>query len=75
MACHETVTCPRCQRNFECRVGSILRCQCQDITLTEEERLFIQQGYNGCLCIDCLYDMQAAFRQQETPGGSSEGKG
>lgn len=62
MASHETVTCPRCQLNFECRVGSILRCQCQDVVLTEEERYFIHQQYSGCLCADCLREMKAAFQ-------------
>ncbi|MBS0026919.1 cysteine-rich CWC family protein [Chitinophaga sp. 22321] len=63
MASHETITCPRCQRTFECRVGSILRCQCQEVTLSEEERYFIQQQYRGCLCADCLRDMKVVFRQ------------
>jgi Cysteine-rich CWC len=66
MADHETVTCPRCQRTFECRVGSILRCQCQAVTLSEEERYFIQQQYSSCLCADCLRDMKSAFQPPET---------
>lgn len=66
MAHHETVTCPRCQRTFECRAGTILRCQCQDVTLSKEERTFIQQQYSGCLCADCLRDMKSAFQPPET---------
>ncbi|MEZ2441094.1 cysteine-rich CWC family protein [Chitinophaga sp. RCC_12] len=66
MACHETVTCPRCKRTFECRVGTILRCQCQDVVLSEEERYFIQQKYSGCLCADCLRDMKTIYQQPET---------
>ncbi|MGO4288530.1 cysteine-rich CWC family protein [Chitinophaga sp. RAB17] len=69
MAYHETVTCPRCQRSFECRVGTILRCQCQDVTLSEEERYFIRQKFSGCLCADCLRDMKSAFEAPETPLG------
>lgn len=63
MACHETISCPRCNAAFECRVGSILRCQCQQVTLTEEERAFINDTYSGCLCAGCLHDMKNAYRQ------------
>ena len=69
MASHETVICPRCERTFECRAGSILRCQCQAVTLSEEERYFIQQQYSGCLCADCLRDMKAVFQRPE--GGNT----
>ncbi|HVI45910.1 MAG TPA: cysteine-rich CWC family protein [Chitinophaga sp.] len=62
MASHETVSCPRCGRSFECRVGTILRCQCQEVTLTEEERIFIRQQYTGCLCADCLREMKAVYQ-------------
>ena len=34
---HEHMACPRCQRSFECRVGSINLCQCQAVQLTDEE--------------------------------------
>ena len=71
MASHETITCPRCQCSFECRVNAILRCQCQDVTLTEEMRYFIQQQYSGCLCVDCLRDIKAAFSLREAPGEGS----
>ncbi|MCW3467388.1 cysteine-rich CWC family protein [Chitinophaga nivalis] len=63
MADHETVTCPRCQCSFECRVGTILRCQCMAVTLTEEERYFIRQQYTTCLCAACLLDLQTTYRQ------------
>lgn len=58
MACHETINCPRCHTAFECRVGSILRCQCQQVQLTEEERTFIAAAYTGCLCAGCMNDMK-----------------
>jgi len=54
MAHHETVTCPRCKTAFECRVGAILQCQCQQVTLTEEERAYINATYKECLCANCL---------------------
>ncbi|WP_089778783.1 cysteine-rich CWC family protein [Chitinophaga sp. YR573] len=61
MAHHETVTCPRCKTAFECRVGSILQCQCQQVTLTEDERAFINETYRECLCANCLTIMQKIY--------------
>lgn len=63
MACHETVSCPRCKASFECRVGSILRCQCQQVDLTEDERAYIGEQYSGCLCANCLQELKTSYRQ------------
>lgn len=65
MACHETVICPRCKTAFECRVGTILRCQCQDVALTEREREYISEHYTGCLCADCLRAMKVHYGQAQ----------
>ncbi|ASZ14280.1 cysteine-rich CWC family protein [Chitinophaga pendula] len=64
MADHETVSCPRCAATFECRVGSILRCQCQEVTLTIAERQHISEQFNGCLCANCLQEIKNNYRQQ-----------
>ncbi|WP_090098607.1 cysteine-rich CWC family protein [Chitinophaga sp. CF118] len=63
MAHHESVICPRCKAAFECRVGSILQCQCQQVTLTEDERAYINETYSECLCASCLTAMQKSYRQ------------
>ncbi|RFM32100.1 cysteine-rich CWC family protein [Chitinophaga silvisoli] len=65
MAEHETVSCPRCKQPFECRVGSILRCQCQAVTLNEEERIYIAEHYSGCLCASCMEEMKEQFKKQQ----------
>ncbi|GAA0556544.1 cysteine-rich CWC family protein [Chitinophaga japonensis] len=65
MACHETVTCPRCKSAFECRVGTILRCQCQAVPLTAEERQYISEQYSGCLCADCLQAVKSSYKQEK----------
>jgi hypothetical protein len=65
MACHETVTCPCCKAAFECRVGSILRCQCQEVPLTEDERRYISERFSGCLCAACLQAMKLGYRQEK----------
>ena len=63
MAHHESVTCPRCKAAFECRVGSISQCQCQRVTLTEDERAYINETYAECLCANCLTTMKRSYRQ------------
>lgn len=65
MPSHETVHCPRCKSAFECRVGSILQCQCQAVTLSEEEREYISGHYSGCLCADCLQQVKKSYRQEK----------
>ncbi|WP_072361297.1 cysteine-rich CWC family protein [Chitinophaga sancti] len=65
MAEHETVSCPRCNKAFECRVGSILRCQCQEVTLNEEERIYIAEHYAGCLCASCMQVMKEQYRLEQ----------
>ena len=51
---HEPKRCPRCGSGFECRQGSIHRCQCVDVVLSDEVRESIAHTYDDCLCRDCL---------------------
>jgi hypothetical protein len=55
---HESKNCPRCSRNFECKVGNIAECQCSQVNLTHEERVFIEEKYIDCLCGQCLQALQ-----------------
>jgi hypothetical protein len=64
MAHHESVTCPRCKAAFECRVGTILQCQCQQVTLTDDERVFINATYAACLCANCLTTMKELYNNK-----------
>lgn len=59
---HEVKKCPRCTRNFECKVGNIAECQCNQVTLTYEERIFIEEKYVDCLCGQCLQTLQFQYR-------------
>lgn len=54
MCKHEINKCPRCGHLFECKPGNITQCQCYSITLTEEQRVYIEQRYDDCLCGNCL---------------------
>lgn len=54
MCRHEEKKCPRCNSFFECKVGNVTECQCSGISFTEEEKKFIGEKYNDCLCRNCL---------------------
>jgi len=58
---HESKSCPRCQSTFECKVGTILECQCSDVFLSENEREYVNTRFDDCLCVNCLMEMQAEF--------------
>jgi hypothetical protein len=58
MSQHEPKNCPRCCKQIECKPGNITQCQCYGLKLTEEEKAFIEQRYNDCLCRDCLLQLK-----------------
>ncbi|WP_084490307.1 cysteine-rich CWC family protein [Niabella ginsenosidivorans] len=64
MCKHEQKYCPRCEQPFECKVGSILLCQCSSVILTDAERDFITGLYEDCLCARCLADMKILYHKQ-----------
>ncbi|MCF3110485.1 cysteine-rich CWC family protein [Niabella sp. CC-SYL272] len=65
MCQHEDKYCPRCKQPFECKVGSILLCQCSTVSLNNEERDFIFKQYEDCLCAECLKALKAQYHQQQ----------
>ena len=54
MAKHEQKQCPRCGTLFECKTGSIERCQCQTVSLDDDQLDYIRSLYDDCLCAECL---------------------
>jgi len=60
---HETKICPRCFDTFECKAGSILLCQCNTISLKEEESHYINQQFDDCLCINCMKDLKKEYNR------------
>lgn len=58
---HEQKICPRCQSAFTCKTGDIGNCQCNSISLSEEETAFIEDRYNDCLCITCLHQLKNKY--------------
>ncbi|MGQ0737576.1 MAG: cysteine-rich CWC family protein [Bacteroidota bacterium] len=51
---HEAKNCPRCGNVFECKPGNITQCQCYAVKLTAEQKAYIEQRYQDCLCKSCL---------------------
>lgn len=61
---HEKKNCPHCNQLFECKVGSILLCQCSEITLTEQERSYIRDFYEDCLCATCMMEFKNRYQDE-----------
>ena len=61
MCKHEEKICPRCHSLFECKAGSIGQCQCSSVSLTTEERVYIETKYGDCLCAACLEALQKEY--------------
>ncbi|MEN1786340.1 MAG: cysteine-rich CWC family protein [Bacteroidota bacterium] len=62
---HEEKFCPRCGTKFECKVGSILLCQCSTVVLNERERKFISERYDDCLCAKCMQELKIEFQNKK----------
>lgn len=60
---HEIKRCPRCYSGFECKSGTILLCQCQEIILNEGELKFIEERFEECLCLSCLVDLRSEYNR------------
>lgn len=61
MPCHEHKPCARCGKTFECKVGDVAHCHCNTITLTAEQRQFIEAKYHDCLCHTCLLELSNKY--------------
>ena len=58
MCMHEQKACPRCKAMFECKPGNITQCQCFGIQISDEQKSYIRERYNDCLCRKCLHSLQ-----------------
>ncbi len=56
---HTKKHCERCGTEFLCAAGSISRCECLTVELHADERKYIAEHYNDCICAQCLRDMKA----------------
>lgn len=62
---HEIKYCPRCKGSFECKVGSILDCQCTKVKLVDEERDWLKEKFDDCLCLACMREMKSDYRNEK----------
>ena len=61
---HELKQCARCGATFECKVGSILLCQCYAVRLTQDERDYIRKTWDDCLCASCLKELKIEYHEE-----------
>ncbi|MBS1591888.1 MAG: cysteine-rich CWC family protein [Bacteroidetes bacterium] len=59
---HENKKCPKCNNIFECKVGNVLECQCNQIQLSYEEKVYFENKYSDCLCINCMHDLKQHYQ-------------
>jgi hypothetical protein len=61
MSKHEIIPCERCRARIECKANSYTKCQCSGIQLTLNEVQYIAELFDGCLCINCLHELQQEY--------------
>lgn len=61
---NEIVSCPKCRAEFECKVGTLALCHCSQLPLSQEQQKYIAERWQGCLCHNCLLEIQS---QRMTP--------
>jgi len=60
---HETIHCDRCRSAFECKANSYTKCQCTTVQLSINEVQYVAELYDGCLCVNCLRDLQKEYQE------------
>ncbi|WP_158824993.1 cysteine-rich CWC family protein [Mucilaginibacter lacusdianchii] len=60
---HEIVQCERCRTAFECKANSYTKCQCSKVQLTINEVQYVSELYDGCLCVNCLIELQKEYQE------------
>lgn len=53
--------CPRCGGGFDCGAARGV-CDCFELRLSDALRAELAQRYRGCLCLDCLRQLQQQER-------------
>ena len=63
---HEILQCPRCNNELECKVGSISICHCSEVNLTEQQKSYITENWDSCLCHACLLSVSQLFDSKKS---------
>jgi hypothetical protein len=72
---HEILICKRCRSPFECKTGDVHNCQCTAIPLSDASKIFLDHTYFGCLCANCLTEIQikvSALKGKSFPKSSDQ---
>ena len=62
MTKHEIIHCERCGKSMECKANAFTKCQCSTVQLTLNETQYVSENYDGCLCGECLLELQKEYR-------------
>ena len=54
--------CPRCKKTFECKHEDIANCWCMTTSIEPDAMGFIADNYEGCLCPECIAELNKAAR-------------
>lgn len=60
---HEILHCDRCSAPFECKANSFTKCQCSTVQLSINEVQYVSELYDGCLCANCLLELQKEYQE------------
>lgn len=52
--------CARCGGDFQCGANDPAPCACSRIALDAATLAQLREGYRGCLCVNCLLQLQRA---------------
>ncbi|MFI5160411.1 MAG: cysteine-rich CWC family protein [Sphingobacteriales bacterium] len=58
---HEVISCERCSESFECKANAVTKCQCIKVHLTLNETQYVNELYDGCLCVACLSALKEEY--------------
>lgn len=58
--------CPRCHSLFECKVGTILLCQCSTVSLDVRVQDYLYKNYKDCLCTSCMEEIKRVLKDTLT---------
>jgi uncharacterized C2H2 Zn-finger protein len=56
---HELVSCPRCEKIFECKMNNINQCFCQHLSIKKKILELLDENFDSCLCENCLQEINA----------------
>jgi Family of unknown function (DUF5522)/Cysteine-rich CWC len=57
--------CPRCKKDFSCNPQNIRLCGCSRIELSNETKSYLSATFYGCLCNDCLAELNKLVAQEK----------